>query len=80
MVAYMKVDPQVRTYSDYLRAAQEAKKEDSIELPQGSKPQVTDTPPKPRATGFYLLRKLKGNQPILKKPAVCLTHLEEEDT
>ena len=33
MVAYLKVGPQVRTYSDYLRAAQEAKKEDSIELP-----------------------------------------------
>ena len=34
MVAYLKVGPQVRTYSDYLRAAQEAEKEDSIELPQ----------------------------------------------
>ena len=33
MVAYLKVGPQVRTYSDYLRAAQEAEKEDSIELP-----------------------------------------------
>ena len=25
------------------------------------------------------LRKLKGNQPPLKKPAACLAHLEEED-
>ena len=25
------------------------------------------------------LRKLKGNQPLLKKPAVHLAHLEEED-
>ena len=25
------------------------------------------------------MRKLKGNQPILKKPTVHLTHLEEED-
>ena len=33
MVAYLKVGPQVRTYSDYLRAAREAEKEDSIELP-----------------------------------------------
>ena len=33
MVAYLKVGPQVGTYSDYLRAACEAKKEDSIELP-----------------------------------------------
>ena len=32
MVAYLKVGPQVRTYSDYLRAAREAEKEDSIEL------------------------------------------------
>ena len=33
MVAYLKVGPQVRTYSDYLRAAHEGEKEDSIELP-----------------------------------------------
>ena len=33
MVAYLKAAPQVRTYSDYLRAAREAEKEDSIELP-----------------------------------------------
>ena len=26
------------------------------------------------------MRKLKGNQPILKMPAVHLVHLEEEDT
>ena len=79
MVACLKVGPQVRTYSDYLRATQEAKKEDSIELPQGPKAQATDTPPKPRATSFIPLKKLKGNQPILKKPAVPLVHLEEED-
>ena len=36
MVAYLKVGLQVRTYSDSLRATQEAKKEDSIELPQDS--------------------------------------------
>ena len=33
MVAYLKVGPEVRTYSDYLRATREAEKEDSIELP-----------------------------------------------
>ena len=33
VVANLKVGPQVRTYSDYLRAACEAEKEDSIELP-----------------------------------------------
>ena len=32
MVAYLKVDLQVRTYSDYLRAAREAEKEDLVEL------------------------------------------------
>ena len=36
MVANQKAGLQVRTYSDYLRATQEAKKEDSIELSQGS--------------------------------------------
>ena len=66
-------------YSDYLRATHEAEKEDSIELPQGPRAQTTDNPPKPRTTSFFPLRKLKGNQPLLKKPAVCLAHLEEED-
>ena len=79
MVAYLKVGLQVRTYSYYLRAAQEAKKEESIELPWGPRTQVTNTPPKPRATSFFPLRKLKGNWPILKKPVVHLAHLEEED-
>ena len=32
MVAYLKVGPQVRMYSDYLRATREAEKEDSMEL------------------------------------------------
>ena len=79
MVAYLKVGPQVRTYSNYLRAASEAEKEDSIELPQGPRTQTADGPPKPRTTSFFPLRKLKGNQPLLKKPAVCLAHLEEEE-
>ena len=79
MVAYLKVGPQVRTYSYYLRAACKAEKEDSIELPQGPRTQTTDNPPKPRTTIFFPLRKLKGNQPLLKKPAVHLAHLEEED-
>ena len=35
--------------------------------------------PKPRTTSFFPLRRLKGNQPLLKNPAVCLAHLEEED-
>ena len=32
MVAYLKAGPQVRMYSDYLRAAREVEKEDAIEL------------------------------------------------
>ena len=66
MVAYLEVGPQVRTYSDYLRAAHEAEKEDSIELPQGPRAQTTNNPPKPRTTSFFPLEKTQGNQPLLK--------------
>ena len=78
MVAYLKAGPQVRTYSDYLRAAREAEKEDSIELPQNSRTQTANAP-KQRTTSFFPLRKLKGNQPLSKKSAVHLAHLEEEE-
>ena len=80
MVAYLKVGPQVRTYSDYLRAANKAKKEDSIELSCSPRVPATDGPSKPRTTSFFPLRKLKGSQPFTKKPAVCLAQLEEEGT
>ena len=53
MVAYLKVGLQVRTYSDYLRATQEAEKEDSMELPQGPRSQAIDAPSKPRATSSF---------------------------
>ena len=79
MVAYLKVGPQVRTYSDYLRATREAEKEDSIELPQNSRIQTADSPSKPRTTSFFPLRKLKGNQSLSKKPTMHLAQLEEED-
>ena len=79
MVAYLKADPQVRMYSDYLRAAREAEKKDSIELPRGPRAQTTNGPPKPWTTSFFPLQKLKVNQPLLKKPAVHLAHLEEGD-
>ena len=79
MVAYLKVGPQVRTYSDYLRAAREAEKEDSIELSQTSRTQTADSPSKPRTTSFFPLRKLKGSQPFPKKPTIHLVQLEEED-
>ena len=80
MVAYLKVGPQVRTYSDYLRAAREAEKEDSIKLTRNSRIQVSDGPSKPRPTSFFPLRKLKGSQPFPKNPAIQLAQLEEEDT
>ena len=79
MVAYLKVGPQVRMYSDYIRATREAEKEDSIELSRSSRMQATDGPSKPRTTSFFPLRKLKGSQPFPKKPAICLVQLEEED-
>ena len=79
MVAYLKVGPQVRTYSDYLRATREAEKEDLIELSQSSRFQMTDGLSKPRTTSFFPLRKLKGNQPLSKKPATHLAQLEEVD-
>ena len=72
MVAYLKAGPQVRTYSDYLRAAREAEKEDSIELSRGPRPPATGGPTGPRATSFFPLRKLKGSQLFTKKPTVCL--------
>ena len=66
-------------YLDYLRAAREAEKEDSMELSQSSKIQTADGLSKPRTTSFFPLRKLKGNQPLFRKPAVHLAHLGEED-
>ena len=79
MVAYLKVGPQVRTYSDYLRATRKAKKDDLIELSQSSSIQAADSPSKLRTTRFFPLRKCKGNQPLSKKATICLAHLEEED-
>ena len=66
-------------YSDYLRAAREAEKEDSMELSQSSRIQTADGPSKPRTTSFFPLRKFKGNQPLSRKPTICLAQLEEED-
>ena len=39
---------------------------------------MTDGPTMPRATSFFPLRKLKGSQPITKKPTVHLAQLDEE--
>ena len=46
MVAYLKVGLQVKMYSDYLRAAQETEKEDSIELPEAPEPKLLMEPPR----------------------------------
>ena len=79
MVGYLKAGPQVRTYSNYLRATREAEKEDSLELSRSSRTQLANGLSKPRPTSFFPLRKLKGNQPLSKKPAICLVQLEEEE-
>ena len=60
MVAYLKAGPQVRTYSDYLRATREAEKEDTIELSWSPRAPATDGTSKPRATSSFPLRKLKA--------------------
>ena len=78
MVAYLKARPQEKTYSDYLWAAREAEKEDSMELSQSPQNQATDNTAKPRTTGFFPLWKLKGNQPVPKMPVMHLAHLEVE--
>ena len=77
MVAYLKASPQEKMYSNYLQAVREAGKEDSMEP---SLSQTANKTAKPKVTSFFPLQKLKGTQPSVKTPAVCLTHLEEENT
>ena len=43
-----------------------------------SQSQTTDNTAKPKVTSFFPLQKLKGTQPVVKMPAVCLAHLEED--
>ena len=66
-------------YSEYMRAARETEKEDLMELSQNPRIQTTDGLSKPRTTSFFPLRKLKGSQPLSKKPAMWLAQLGEED-
>ena len=80
MVAYVKASLQEKTYSNYLWAAREAEKEDSMELSQSPQNQTTGNTAKPRMSSFFPLQKLKGTQWALKTPAVHLAHLEEEGT
>ena len=78
MVAYLKASPHEKTYSDYLWAAREAEKEESMELSWNPWNQAIDNTTKPKTTSFFPLQKLKGNQPVSKMAAVHLVHLEEE--
>ena len=78
MVAYLQSSLHEKTYSDYLWAAREAKKEESMELSQNPWSQAIDNTVEPKTTSFFPLWKLKGNQPVSKTAAVCLVHLEEE--
>ena len=80
MVAYLKASPHEKTYSDYLQAAREAEKEESMELSQNPQGQAIDNTAKPKSTSFFPLWKLKGNQPVSKMATMCLSHLEEEST
>ena len=67
-----------KTYSEYLQAAREAEKEESMELSWNPWSQVIDNIAKPKTTSFFPLQKLKGNQPVSKTATVHLVHLEEE--
>ena len=78
MVAYLKASLPEKTYSDYLQAAREVEKEESMELSQNPWSQVVDNTAKPKTTRFFPLWKLKGNQLVPKMAAVHLVHLEEE--
>ena len=80
MVAYCKAGPHEKTYSNYLWAAREVEKEESMEVSQNPWSQAVDNPAKPKTTNFFPLQKLKGNQPVSKMATVCLVHLEEEST
>ena len=51
-----------------------------MQLSQNPQSQVIDNTTKPKATSFFPLQKLKGNQPVPKMATVCLVHLEEEST
>ena len=75
MVAYLKASLQEKTYSNYLSATREAEMEDSMELPQILQSQATNNTAKSKVTSFFPLQKLKGTQPALKSPAMCLAYL-----
>ena len=66
VMPYLKATPNEKTYSDYLHAAQEAEKEETMEPSCGH---TVGSLAKPKVMSFFPLRKLKGTQPT-KTPAV----------
>ena len=79
IVAYLRAGLQVRTYSDYLRATQEAEKEDSMEFPPGPRTQATNTPPPNQGLPVsFPWGNSRATSPSQKHPTVHLVHLEEE--
>ena len=67
MVAYLKASLHEKTYSDYLHAAREAEKKESMELSQNPCSQAIDNTAKPKATSFFPLQKLRGTSQCLKQ-------------
>ena len=63
-----------KTYSDYLQALREAKKEEEMEP---SWCQAADSTSNTKAMSSFPLQKLKGTQPA-RTPAVWAVHLEED--
>ena len=74
MVAYLKESSNERMYSDYLQAASEAEKEETMK--PSCHPPVASTS-KPWVMSFFPLQKLKGSQPAAT-PSAWVAHLEEE--
>ena len=75
MVACLKASTNEKTYSEYLWAAREGKKEEAMEPLCNW---TVDNQNKPEAMSFLPLQNLKVNQPI-KNAAVQVVHLEQED-
>ena len=78
MLAYLKASLHETSCSDYLQAAREAEKEESMELSHNPCSQVIDNTAKQKTTNLFPLQKLKGNQPVSKMATVCLVHLKEK--
>ena len=76
MVVYIKASSNEKTYSDYLWAVWEAKKEEAME-PSHNPPMESAN--KPQAMSFFPLWNLKGSQPAVTL-SVWVAHLEEENT